>query len=102
VPSLCLRPMPDARLRHCRPREINGQHSCPQRGLLQPQFEVFAVDGPAKPHAQDQRPDRWDRHAAASGANGTSFIDREYDVATIPDVPAALQSAGAWLRARSA
>jgi hypothetical protein len=28
----------------------------------------------------------------------TSFIDREYDVATIPDVPAALQSAGAWLR----
>jgi acetate kinase len=34
----------------------------------------------------------------ASGANGTSLIDREYDVATIPDVPAALQSAGAWVR----
>ena len=33
-----------------------------------------------------------------ASANGTSLIDREYDAATIPDVPAALQSAGAWLR----
>jgi acetate kinase len=34
----------------------------------------------------------------ASGANGQALIDREYDAATIPDVPAALQSAGRWLR----
>jgi hypothetical protein len=34
----------------------------------------------------------------ASGAKGTSLIDREYDAATIPNVPAALQSAGSWLQ----
>ena len=64
-------------------------------------FEVFAVDGPAKLTRKIKgqidgigtRP-----RLRASGANGTSLIDREYDVATIPDVPAALQSAGAWLR----
>jgi hypothetical protein len=32
----------------------------------------------------------------ASGAKGTSLIDREYDAATIPNVPAALQSACPW------
>jgi acetate kinase len=34
----------------------------------------------------------------ASGADRTSLIDREYDTATISDVPAAMQSVGAWLR----
>jgi acetate kinase len=64
-------------------------------------FEVFAVDGPAKLTRKIKgqidgigtRP-----RLRASGANGTSVIDREYDAATIPDVPAALQSAGTWLR----
>jgi acetate kinase len=64
-------------------------------------FEVFAVDGPAKLTRKIKgqidgigtRP-----RLRASGANGTSLINREYDAATIPDVPAALQSAGAWLR----
>jgi acetate kinase len=64
-------------------------------------FEVFAVDGPAKVTRKIKgqingigtRP-----RLRASGANGTSLVDREYDAAAIPDVPAALQSAGAWLR----
>jgi acetate kinase len=64
-------------------------------------FEVFAVDGPAKLTRKIKgqidgigtRP-----RLRASGANGTSLIDREYDAATIPDVPGALQSAGSWLR----
>jgi len=64
-------------------------------------FEVFAVNGPAKLTRKIKgqidgigtRP-----RLRASGANGTSLIDREYDAATIPDVPAALHSAGAWLR----
>jgi acetate kinase len=33
-----------------------------------------------------------------SGSNHTSLIDRDYDAATISDVSAAMQSAGAWLR----
>src|SRR5271167_2540879 len=64
-------------------------------------FEVFAVNGFAKLTRKIKgqidgigtRP-----RLRASGANGTSLIDREYDAATIPDVPAALHSAGAWLR----
>jgi acetate kinase len=66
-------------------------------------FEVFAVDGRAK-HTRkikgqiDGIGTRPRLRLRASGANGTSLIDREYDVATIPDVPAALQSAGAWVR----
>jgi hypothetical protein len=52
-------------------------------------FEVFAVDGPAKLTRKIKgqidgigtRP-----RLRASGANGTSLIDREYDVGTIPDV----------------
>jgi len=64
-------------------------------------FEVFAVNGPAKLTRKIKgqidgigtRP-----RLRASGANGTSLIDREYDAANIPDVPAALHSAGAWLR----
>jgi acetate kinase len=64
-------------------------------------FEVFTVNGPAKLTCKIKgqidgigtRP-----RFRASDANGTSLIDREYDAATISDVPAALHSAGAWLR----
>ena len=64
-------------------------------------FEVFAVDGRAKLARKIKgqidgigtRP-----RLRARGANGTSLLDREYDAAAIPDVPAALQSAGGWLR----
>jgi acetate kinase len=34
----------------------------------------------------------------ASGPDGKSLVDREYDTATVSDVPAALHTAGAWLR----
>jgi acetate kinase len=34
----------------------------------------------------------------ASDADATTLVDREYESKTIPDVPAALQSAAAWLR----
>jgi acetate kinase len=64
-------------------------------------FGVFAVDGRAKLARKIKgqidgigtRP-----RLRARGANGTSLLDREYDAAAIPDVPAALQSAGGWLR----
>jgi acetate kinase len=64
-------------------------------------FEVFAVDGAAKLTRKIKgqmdgigtRP-----RLRANGADRTSLIDREYDAATIPDVPAAMQTAGAWLR----
>jgi len=64
-------------------------------------FELFAVDGAAKLTRKlkgqmdgiGTRP-----RLRASGAGRTSLIDREYDTATISDVPAAMQSVGAWLR----
>ena len=64
-------------------------------------FGVFAVDGRAKLARKIKgqidgigtRP-----RLRARGANGTSLLDREYDAAAIPDVPAALQLAGSWLR----
>jgi acetate kinase len=34
----------------------------------------------------------------ASDVRGIALIDRQYDSATIPDVPAALHTAGTWLR----
>src|SRR2546421_12190809 len=34
----------------------------------------------------------------ASGPDGASMVDREYETAAIANVPAALQTAGAWLR----
>src|SRR6476646_8466251 len=37
-------------------------------------------------------------HLRASGPDGESLVDREYDTAAVPDVPAALHMAGAWLR----
>src|ERR1700730_14897247 len=59
-------------------------------------FGVFAVDGRAKLARKIKgqidgigtRP-----RLRARGANGTSLLDREYDAAAIPDVPAAMQSA---------
>jgi acetate kinase len=64
-------------------------------------FELFAVDGAAKLTRKIKgqmdgigtRP-----RLRASGADRTSLIDREYDTATVSDVPAALHTAGAWLR----
>ncbi len=68
-------------------------------------FQVFAVDGGGKlarllkgqmdgigtrPRLRASRPD------------GRSLVDREYEIAAVPDVPAALQTAGAWLRDDSA
>jgi acetate kinase len=63
-------------------------------------FEVFVVDGPGKltRKIKGQIEGIGTRPRLRASANGTSVIDREYDAATIPDVPAALQSAGAWLR----
>jgi acetate kinase len=64
-------------------------------------FELFALEGTAKLTLKIKgqvdgigtRP-----RFRASGPGGTRLIDREYDAATVPDVPAAMQSAGAWLR----
>jgi acetate kinase len=63
-------------------------------------FEVFAVDGEKltrKIKGQmggiGTRP-----RLRASSADRSSLIDREYDAKTICDVPAAMHTAGAWLR----
>jgi acetate kinase len=64
-------------------------------------FQVFAVDGGGKLtrllkgqiDGIGTRP-----RLRASRLDGRSFVDREYAIATVPDVPAALQTAGAWLR----
>jgi acetate kinase len=64
-------------------------------------FQVFAVDPAAKLTRKikgqmdgiGSRP-----RLRASGADGTRLVDREYDSATISSVPAALHTAGAWLR----
>ena len=63
-------------------------------------FELFAVDGSAKLARKIKgqmdgigtRP-----RLRANGADRTILIDREYDTATISDVPTAMQSVGAWL-----
>jgi acetate kinase len=64
-------------------------------------FQVFAVDGGGKlarllkgqMDGIGTRP-----RLRASRFDGKSFVDREYDLAAVPDVPAALERAGAWLR----
>jgi acetate kinase len=64
-------------------------------------FQVFAVDGGGKiarvlkgqVDGIGTRP-----RLRASRLDGRSFVDREYAITTVPDVPAALQIAGAWLR----
>jgi acetate kinase len=64
-------------------------------------FELFALDGArnltrnirGQIDGIGTRP-----RFRASGPSGTSLIDRAYDAATIADVPAAMQSVGAWLR----
>jgi acetate kinase len=64
-------------------------------------FQVFAVDGGGKlarvlkgqMDGIGTRP-----RLRASRLDVRSFVDREYAIATVPDVPAALQTAGAWLR----
>jgi acetate kinase len=37
-------------------------------------------------------------HLRASGPDGETLVDREYDNSVVSDVPAALHTAGAWLR----
>jgi acetate kinase len=64
-------------------------------------FEVFALDGSARLERKIKgqadgigtRP-----RLRARGAKGTSLVDCEYDVGVMPDAPAALHTAGAWLR----
>jgi acetate kinase len=61
-------------------------------------FQVFAVDGGGKlarllkgqMDGIGTRP-----RLRASRLDRRSFVDREYAIATVPDVPAALQTAGA-------
>jgi acetate kinase len=64
-------------------------------------FQVFALDGGGKLGRMIKgqmdgigtRP-----RLRASRLDGKSFVDRQYDTTAVPDVPAALQTAGAWLR----
>jgi acetate kinase len=64
-------------------------------------FELFAVDGSVKLTRKVKgqidgigtRP-----RLRARGADSTSLVDREYDAATLSDLPTALHTAGAWLR----
>jgi acetate kinase len=64
-------------------------------------FQVFEVDGERRLRRQvkgqmdgiGSRP-----RLRASGANGDTLAERAYPLENIPDVPAALMVAGAWLR----
>jgi acetate kinase len=64
-------------------------------------FQVFAVEPPDKLARRIKgqadgigaRP-----RLRATGADGTGIVDREYGAGDIPDVPAALHVAAAWLR----
>jgi len=64
-------------------------------------FQVFSVEGEGKLQRQikgqmdgiGSRP-----RLRASGANGNSLADRAYPIEGVPDVPAALATAGDWLR----
>ena len=64
-------------------------------------FQVFAVDGDGRLRRQikgqmdgiGSRP-----RLRASGATGEALADRAYPIENVPDVPAALMLAGAWLR----
>ena len=65
-------------------------------------FELFAVDGSVKLTRKIKgqidgigtRP----RLRARGSADSRSLVDREYDAATLSDLPTALHTAGAWLR----
>jgi acetate kinase len=64
-------------------------------------FQVFAVDGDGRLHRQlkgqmdgiGSRP-----RLRASGTNGEVVAERAYPIEAVPDVPAAMAVAGAWLR----
>jgi acetate kinase len=64
-------------------------------------FQVFSVEGEGKLRRQikgqidgiGSRP-----RLRGSGANGDSLADRAYPIEAIPDVPAAMNTAGEWLR----
>ena len=64
-------------------------------------FELFAVDGAMKLTRKIKgqidgigtRP-----RLRARGADSTSLVDREYDAATLSDLPTPLHTAGAWLQ----
>jgi len=64
-------------------------------------FQVFAVDGEGRLRRQfkgqmdgiGSRP-----RLRASGTNGDAVADRAYPIEAVPDVPAAMMVAGAWLR----
>ena len=64
-------------------------------------FQVFAVDGDGRLRRQikgqmdgiGSRP-----RLRATGAAGDTLADRAYPIESVPDVPAALMLASAWLR----
>lgn len=64
-------------------------------------FQIFSVEGDGKLQRQikgqmdgiGSRP-----RLRASGANGDPLADRAYPIGSVPDVPAALGTAGDWLR----
>ena len=64
-------------------------------------FQVFALDGDGRLRREirgqmdgiGSRP-----RLRATGANGDNLADRAYPIESIPDVPAAMKTAGAWLR----
>ena len=63
-------------------------------------FEVFAVEGDALKRQLRGQVDGIGTHPRlrATGADRTVLVDREFDAATVHDVPAALAAAGNWLR----
>jgi acetate kinase len=64
-------------------------------------FQVFALDrdGRLRREIRGQMDGIGSRpRLRAAGANGDTLADRAYPIESIPDVPAAMMTAGAWLR----
>jgi acetate kinase len=64
-------------------------------------FEVFAIEGTAdlKLQVRGQMDGIGTQpRLRGSGADGAQLIDRRFETSEVPDVPAALHTAGAWLR----
>ncbi|MBR1173201.1 acetate/propionate family kinase [Bradyrhizobium sp. KB893862 SZCCT0404] len=64
-------------------------------------FQVYAIEGEGtlRRHIKGQIDGIGSRpRLRASGAGGDALADRAYPIETVPDVPAAMAVAGAWLR----
>ena len=88
-------------LRRCRRPDCHGCDPRRQCRLLERQVPDIRHRGRRRAEPPGQGPDRRDRHAAAAARQGARRVAadrRSYAPNEVPDVPAALAVAAAWLR----